>query len=65
MTEEGLQDNERLHQLSPELFLVLEASKTKAAGWGWGWWKKEVFILELYGKQEECPLAEMPSSPAG
>lgn len=36
MAEEGLQDNERLHQLSPELFLVLEASKTKAGGGGGG-----------------------------
>lgn len=61
MAEEGLQDNERLHQLSPELFLVLEASKTKAGGGGG---EKETFILELYGKQE-CPLSEMPPSPAG
>lgn len=30
MAEKGLQDNERLHQLSPERFLVLEAGKNKA-----------------------------------
>ena len=32
MGEERLEDNEKLHQLSPELFLALEASKNKAGG---------------------------------
>lgn len=57
--EERLEDNEKLHQLSPELFLVLEASRNKAGGWG-----EEAFILELYRKQK-CQLAEMPPSSAG
>lgn len=67
MGEERLEDNEKLHQLSPELFLALEASKNKAGGGE----KKHIhthtqqaFILELYRKQK-CQLAEMPPSPAG
>ena len=32
MGEERLEDNEKLHQLSPELFLALKASKNKAGG---------------------------------
>lgn len=61
MGEERLEDNEKLHQLSPELFLILQASKNKG---GRGVGEKEAFILELYWKQK-CQLAEMPPSLAG
>ena len=64
MGEERLEDNEKLHQLSPELFLALKASKNKAGGGEKEKKKKQAFILELYRKQK-CQLAEMPPSPAG
>ena len=64
MGEERLEDNEKLHQLSPELFLALKASKNKAGGGEKKKKKKQAFILELYRKQK-CQLAEMPPSPAG
>ena len=72
MGEERLEDNEKLHQLSPELFLALEASKNKAGGGEKKTYThthththtQQAFILELYWKQK-CQLAEMPPSPAG
>ena len=64
MVEERLEDNEKLHQLSPELFLALEASKNKAGGGEKEKTTQQAFILELCRKQK-CQLAEMPPSPAG